>query len=84
MSVYQVRRSMESAGFTNLATTLGLKALMNKNMLTSFEDSDRNDNSFMSYRVTDLGMSWLFQNQDTLTLRRQEYDPSSPPEKIPF
>jgi Nucleoside 2-deoxyribosyltransferase len=70
VSAYQIRSSMEKAGFTKLATTLGLKALSDMEMLESFADEDYNGNPFMSYRVTDAGMAWLAANQDTLTLLR--------------
>jgi hypothetical protein len=89
VSTYIVRQDMEKAGFTNLATTLGLKALRDKAMLSAFVDHDHNGNEFTAYRVTGKGMDWLFENQDKLTLKkeptRSRYPMPPPPEDdIPF
>jgi hypothetical protein len=86
ISAYVVRSSMESAGFTNIATTLGLKALLLKGMLSSFQDSDYNGNEFTAYRVTDSGMQWLFDNKEKLTLTREGRPNYGPPpsDDIPF
>ena len=62
---------MENAGFTKLAATLGLKALLDKDMLSTFEDHDYDGSTFTAYRVTDKGMAWLFANQSMLTLKQQ-------------
>jgi len=71
-SVYEIRSSMEKAGFTKIATTLGLKALLDSGMLESYEDSGYNGDPFIAYRVTDRGMAWLSDNQDKLTLLRRD------------
>jgi hypothetical protein len=62
---------MENAGFTKLASTLGLKALLDKGMLSAFQDRDYDGSTFTSYRLTEKGMSWLFANQAMLHLKRQ-------------
>ena len=71
ISVYRIRQVMESAGFRKIATTLGLKALLDNGMLESFEDHDYDEEPFTAYRVTDRGMAWLFENQERLTLKRE-------------
>ena len=82
-SVRQIRNAMESAGFTKIATTLGLKALLDNGMLESFEVQDYNGEAFTAFRVTDQGMAWLFENQGKLTLTEE---PGSIPaeDDIPF
>ena len=67
ISAYLVRRDMEKAGFTEIATTLGMRGLLAKRMLESFEEEDQNE-SYTAYRVTDKGMTWLFQNTEKLKL----------------
>jgi hypothetical protein len=71
ISAYLVRQDMEKAGFTKIATTLGVRALLNKGMLETFQDRDYDGSTFTAYRVTDKGMAWLFANQDKLTLKEQ-------------
>lgn len=86
VAAYQIRNTMEYAGFANIATILGLKALLDNGMLVSFEDSDDRGELFAAYRVTDVGMSWLFENQDKLTLKQEPRELPGPPadDDIPF
>jgi nucleoside 2-deoxyribosyltransferase len=74
ISAYRVREDMDKAGFTKLATTLGLKALLDKEMLDTTKYQDSDGEWFTAYRVTTNGMSWLFANQDKLTLKRDDDD----------
>lgn len=84
ISVYRIRQAMESAGFTKIATTLGLGALMNKGMLESFEDHDYQcHETFIAYRLTEGGMTWLLENQEKLALK-QETPSTSDGDGIPF
>ena len=75
ISAYRVREDMEKAGFTKLAATLGLKALLDKEMLETFQMKDYEGDVFTAYRVTETGMAWLFANQDKLILRQEEEVP---------
>ena len=72
---------MEKAGFTKLATTLGWKALLDKGMLSTSEDHDDYGSAFTVYKVTDMGMAWLFANQDKLALEEKS---SLPPKQLNF
>ena len=65
---YLVRQDMEKAGFTDIATTLGMRGLMAKRMLESFEEEDIKG-SFTAFRVTEKGMTWLFQNTEKLKMK---------------
>jgi len=75
---YLVRGDMEKAGFTNLAANLGIRSLLEKQMLEPLQDRDEFGNSFIVYKVTAKGMSWLFANKAKLTLkhsvRKQEIE----------
>ena len=75
ISTYRVREDMEKAGLTKLAATLGLKALLDKEMLEAFQRQDYDGEVFTAYRVTETGMAWLFANQDKLTLRQEDEVP---------
>lgn len=83
ISAYRIRQAMERAGFTQLATTLGLKALLDNGMLESFEDADYQGETFVAYRVTDRGMAWLLENQESLTLKQEDRSASDELD-IPF
>lgn len=83
VSAYRIRQAMETAGFTKIATTLGLKALLDTGMLEMFEDRDYNGETFTAYRVTDRGMGWLSENQERLTMK-QETRSTSDEDDLPF
>ena len=70
VSAFRVRQDMENAGFTKIAAILGLKGLLVKDMLTSHVITDETGEPYAVYGVTDKGMSWLFANQATLTLKQ--------------
>jgi hypothetical protein len=79
ISAFEIRSDMVRAGFTKIAATLGLKSLLNKDMLESFEDYNNIDYySFIVYRVTEKGMAWLFTNKDMLMLSRNNNDDDVP------
>jgi len=82
VSAYLIRQDMEKAGFTRIATTLGVRGLINKQMLEAFEDHDYND-TFTAYRVTEPGMAWLRQNTDRLKLKAVPPKQSSS-DDVPF
>ncbi len=68
VSAYVVSQDMESAGFTKLATMLGLRSLLDKKLLCMREIDDYNG-SYTAYQPTSEGVRWLFANKDKLTLK---------------
>jgi len=84
LSTYRIRSAMESAGFTKIATTLGLKTLLDAGMLEMFVDRDYNGEEFKAYKVTTKGMAWLHENRSQLTLKREEYSLPEESGDIPF
>jgi hypothetical protein len=71
ISASLIRQDTATAGFTPLATNMGLRSLRSKQMIEAVEMSDYNNNSYQAYRVTDKGMEWLFANKDSLALRTE-------------
>ena len=68
-TIWYIRKDMERAGYTRIAMTLGLTALLNKGMVEMDDDTDQNGNQFSIYNLTNKGMSWLMQNQNKLILK---------------
>ncbi len=66
---------METAGFTRLATMLGIRGLLSKSMLETYTENGWNE-VYNAYRVTETGVAWLFQNRSKLKLHAE------PPERI--
>jgi hypothetical protein len=81
-STYIIRQDMEKAGFTRIATTLGLASLVSKELLEIIETQDYNGDPYTGYKVTVAGLNWLNQNQDRLVL--QETRPTSASATTPF
>lgn len=70
VAAHVVRNDMERAGFNRIAVTLALTVLVRKSLAEVHYESDFNGNDYSAYSVTDSGMSWLLNNQDTLALRK--------------
>ncbi len=84
VSAFMIQRDMEKAGFTKIATTLGVRGLLQKRFLEEFEDQDYDGSYFNAFRVTDIGISWLLQNTDRLNLTIPEVNESLLKEEVPF
>lgn len=75
---------MEKDGYTKVALTLGLAALLNKAMIRSSVVADQNGEPYASFCLTEKGMSWPLKNQDKLVLKRSPHVPTADLEEIPF
>ena len=85
VSAWLIKEAMEKAGFTQIASTLGLKALLNKGLVDSVEEQHDYGENYTAYRVTDNGMNWLMQNREMLVLTRHTPPPGiKPNDDIPF
>jgi hypothetical protein len=71
--MYTVRQSMEKAGFTRVAVTLSVAALLKKELITTVEATDFNGDPYTAYRIMTGGIEWLVANQDRLVLRRDPF-----------
>lgn len=69
-STYQIKRDMERSGFTKIATTLALKSLVQKELLTYSRYSDYNGEHYFGYSFTDRGWEWVLTNQSKFLLTR--------------
>ena len=67
----RIVNDMDKAGYTELASSLSLKSLLSKEMLTSDvwqEEYER----YTVFATTKKGTSWLIQNQDKLVLKKTD------------
>lgn len=71
VSTYIIRQDMEKAGFTKVATTLALAALLDKSLIRTEVVENEYDESYIAYALEKSGMDWLMKNQDLLVLRTQ-------------
>lgn len=71
VSAFQIKRDMETSGFTPLACTLALKGLLQKAMLNTGRFNDYNDESYWGYTLTESGWAWALANQERFALKKQ-------------
>ncbi len=67
----RIVNDMDKAGYTEIASSLSLKSLLSKEMLTSDvwqEEYER----YTVFATTEKGTSWLMQNQDKLVLKKAD------------
>jgi hypothetical protein len=69
--VYMIRQSMEKAGFTRVACTLGLASLLKKQMVATVDSVDYEGEPFTAYRIRTAGIDWLEANQHLLVLQEE-------------
>lgn len=71
LSANYIRHAMESAGFTKLAATLGLRGLVQKGMLeTSTQHDEFDGGTYTAFQLTHDGFAWLVSNKDSFALKR--------------
>jgi hypothetical protein len=69
-----VQGSMAKAGYTDIATSLAVRTLLKKKLISTTVESDFNDNKVTLFQVTQAGEDWLQDNMDLLVIKR---DPSN-------
>lgn len=75
-TAFQIKRDMETSGFTKVATTLALKSLIQKELLEAGSFQDQSDGEYyIGYKLTDQGWNWIMTNKDKFVLKRPSKDP---------
>jgi hypothetical protein len=72
LSSYSVRDEMSKVGFTEIATTIAIRALKRMEFVEEFWDQDERGDRWLAYRATDPGLDWLERNQEKLVLRAEK------------
>lgn len=80
ISVYGLKNLMEKAGYTAIATSVGIRGLTKAGLITTFLESDNysNSESFTACRLTDSGENWILNNQDKLEFKIQQKQDETP------
>lgn len=66
--VYQLKNEMNKAGYTDVATSVGIRSLKSSGLIETFKEIDEwnNGQEYLACRLTDLGEQWIMENQDKL------------------
>ena len=69
ISAWMFSQNMKQAGFTQVASNLALKSLLDREMLERFEDENYDGETWTAFRITPKGMKWLLANKANLNLQ---------------
>ena len=71
MSVYQLKDEMNKAGYTDIATSVGIRTLKNSKLIDTFKEEDQwnNNGEYLALRLTETGEHWIIANQDKLEFK---------------
>ena len=73
-SVSTLKIEMGKSGYTDIATSIGIKSLIQKNLVITIKKTeDYYDAEYFACRLTDKGVDWIMSNQDQLQFRRPEH-----------
>jgi len=78
-SAFQIKRDMESGGFTKVASTIALAGLLKKNFVEQSQYQDHDGDYFTGYVLAESGWRWIFENKDKFVLQKPK-----PKDDIPF
>jgi hypothetical protein len=88
VSVHQLRRDMEKAGFTNLAASIALHTLTKRGLVSSESCTDYQGDEYTGCSFTAAGWDWLLENKQLFELRTKPKagtkNPVSFDDDIPF
>jgi hypothetical protein len=85
-SVSSLKSEMSKSGYTDIATSVGIKALVEKDMVMTFKKiDDYNNYEYYACRLTDTGIGWIMSNQNQFQFRKTKPEnPGSLDDDLPF
>lgn len=70
----RLKDEMNKSGYTNIATSVGIRSLSNKDMIETYTEMEidnwNNNYEYIACKLTEKGESWILSNQDQLQFRR--------------
>lgn len=71
-SVFGLKHEMNKSGYTDIATSVGMRSLTINGMIETFRATDdyNNNQDYIACRLTDKGENWILSNQDQLQFRQ--------------
>ena len=85
-AVYTLKNEMSKAGYTDIATSVGIRTLTKLGMIETYKDIDNwnNGQEFIACKLLEKGENWILNNQDQLEFRRKNSIEIPEPEDLPF
>jgi len=71
-SVYGLKNEMNKSGYNDIATSIGIRALVKYGMVETFKavDDYNNGQEYSACRLTEKGENWILSNQDQFQFRK--------------
>jgi hypothetical protein len=70
ITAYNLKNEMGKAGYTDIATAVGIRALLRKKMVELTNDADQWGNEFSAVSLTEQGEDWILNNQNKFQFRK--------------
>jgi len=85
-SVYSLKNEMEKAGYTSIATSVGIRTLTKLGMIETFKYNDEwnNNQEYIACRLTEIGENWILSNQEQLQFRKTYKKQPEESDELPF
>lgn len=87
ISVYSLKSQMNKSGYTDIATSVGIRSLEKIKLVETFkkEDDWNNGQEFIACKLTEIGENWVLDNQDKLEFKLDESTLNQDPDyDLPF
>ena len=84
ISVWYLKDEMNKSGYTDIATSVGVRTLTKNEMIETFKDTDYNNNEYVACKLTEKGVNWILTNQDLLEFRQQSKNQEKIIDDLPF
>lgn len=82
-SIFILKNEMNKSGYTDIATSVGIRSLVKNGMIETFKATDdfNNNQEYPACRLTEKGEGWILSNQDQLQFRKASTNPT---DELPF
>jgi len=86
ISIFSLKVEMNKSGYTDIATSVGIRTLVRNGMVETFRQSDNynNNQEYFACRLTDKGEGWILSNQDLLQFRKSNPEQTNLLDDLPF
>jgi len=86
ISVFSLKNQMNNAGYTDIATSVGIKTLEKKGMIETLKEIDNwnNGQEYIACKLIEKGEGWILSNQDQLQFRLNKNNQSDAIDDLPF
>lgn len=85
-SIFGLKHEMNKSGYTDIATSVGIRALVKNGMIETFRATDdyNNGQEYFACRLTEKGEGWILSNQDQLQFRKTKSNQVAEDDGLPF